>query len=724
MDKTAIYNAKKSLIDKHLGSALSSISPLLNHPAYQPLHEPIIKLREDYELMLQYMRKGYPDPQREQVYLSLLRKLDRLTNEAARIMRQVKDPHHIHHTATPPLAHSELSRRIEDHVSEIAMLSLDDNDATINSRQLYENHHRLMSQLFEHLSFSSQWHHDDQSYYEQLILSPTTDIVDSSLMVSGITLSVITHFDVYKYLTLIQVYLHASDEVLRQRALVGWALTTTRTHFLYPELSPILQSLFSDSETASQVLELQTQLFFCMNAESDTNQIARDIMPNLMKNKDFDITRHGIVEKSDDPMKDILDPEASDRAMEELEQSFQKMSEMQRNGSDIYFGGFSKMKRYPFFYTLSNWFCPFYTQHPGLEGTRNKLHGDQFLHQMMEQGPFCDSDKYSFALAMASVIDKIPDNMKSMLNEGFSFDAMGTGEMLKTPATIRLMYLQDLYRFFRLSDYHTCFFNPFGGNDGQNALIMSSDILIAFVSPENHLKFGQFLLKRGQYAALDKLLSRIGNRLSSPQVELLRGYSHLHHEEYAEAQACFLSVTAIDSNHTRALRGLARASFLLKDYPTAEQTYRHLLDLSPDNTSHALNLAFAQIKNGHAEEATPLLYKLHYEHPETTDITRILAWALLANQKIDQAIKEYARLLSGESPKAEDYLNIGYCHWIKGNITEAITSFHQCLQKASDTGHPLSLEEEFKKDSDILEANGLSRYSLLMMCDIMSREIL
>ena len=61
--------------------------------------------------------------------------------------------------------------------------------------------------------------------------------------------------------------------------------------------------------------------FFCMSAERDTDEITREIMPNLMKNKGFDITRHGIVEKEDDPMQDILDPDAAEHSMEELERS-------------------------------------------------------------------------------------------------------------------------------------------------------------------------------------------------------------------------------------------------------------------------------------------------------------------------------------------------------------------------------------------------------------------
>ena len=45
--------------------------------------------------------------------------------------------------------------------------------------------------------------------------------------------------------------------------------------------------------------------------------------------------------------------------IEALAEKMKKMMAMRDSGSDIYFGGFSHMKRFSFFYQLSNWFAPF-----------------------------------------------------------------------------------------------------------------------------------------------------------------------------------------------------------------------------------------------------------------------------------------------------------------------------------------------------------------------------
>ncbi len=721
MDKTIIYNTKKSLIAKNLGQALEHIHPLSEDRCYVSLHERIAKIRDDYHLMLDYLRQGYPDPSRSDVYLSLLRRLDRVTNEATLMMRALRDNrtgNYVSKAAQEAQPFSAIVHQMEDFVSEVALLGLSEGDEQERGKQLYQEHHTMMSSLFDRVSFSRQWHTDDREFFEQLILSPTTDSNDAALLVSAITLSSITYFDVHKYIALAHIFQGATEEPVRQRALVGWALTTTRTHALYPEVAPLVEEMTQNEETSRQLLELQTQLFFCINAERDQAEISRNIMPNLMKNKGFDITRHGIVEKEDDPMQDILDPEASDRAMEELEHSFERMSEMQRNGSDIYFGGFSQMKRYPFFYTLSNWFCPFYSAHPGLVATQEKLKGNRFLDTLMSNGPFCDSDKYSFALALATVIDKIPENMRSALNDGAALGPTMPAEQLQSPSNIRLMYLQDLYRFFRLSDFRNCFYNPFGGDDSLNALFMCNDILQHHIAENDLLRLGNFLLKRGHYVALNRLLEKsdIGE---SAKRDILAGYCQLHQGDHLEAMKQFGKALESEPTNKRALAGYGRAAMMTGHFAEAESAYSQLSLLFPENRNYALHHALSLIRNGKAAEATPLLYKLSYEHGDDAEITRVLAWCLLASLKPAHAQKEYDRLLSSGNAKAEDHLNVGYCHWVTGDISGAIGCFRQYLDLV---GNDMLIAEELSKDKDTLMANGISEYELLMMADLMKEQ--
>ena len=721
MVKNAIYQTKIALIEQNLGKALKVIQPLMNDRQYADIYERIRKIDDDYNLMLSYLRQGYSDPSKDQVYQSLLRKLDRLANEATlrtRIsgdfrLQQISD-----RTRKSSFTPDTISKHIEDYVSELALIGLNEGDTTIGTQQLHQTHHQQLSSFFEQICISGQWNSDDQTVFENLILSPTTDYVSAALLVSAITLSSITYFDLYKYKALARIYHEAEDEHVRQRALVGWALTTTRTHALYPEISPLVEELTSDETISSQLMELQTQMFFCVNAENDQDEIRRDIMPNLMKNKGFEITRHGIVEKEDDPMQDILDPEASDRSMEELERSFQRMSEMQRNGSDIYFGGFSQMKRYPFFYTLSNWFCPFYADHPGLQSSQSKIQGHHVLSALTTKGLFCDSDKYSFALALANVIDKIPESMKTALQDGAAFDSMIPEEQLQSPATIRLLYLQDLYRFFRISDFRNGFYNPFGGNNSLNALFLCNDILNGHIAERDLLRFGNFLLKRNNYPALDKLLSKAPFK-ESASLHTLKGHSLMRQGNILEALSEFKAALALSPDNKRALSGFARSSIQAGLYTEAEPVCRRLRELAPDNKSYILNHAIALLNTEKTDEASALLFKLHYEHPDDMGIGRVLAWCLLLCKKGKQAQKLYERILTTDVPQAEDYLNAGYCHWINGEKQQAIGKFKTFIQRSG--GDSDTLLSEFKKDKQALLANSISEYEMNMMSDIVNQ---
>lgn len=85
---------------------------------------------------------------------------------------------------------------------------------------------------------------------------------------------------------------------------------------------------------------------------------------------------------------------------------------------------------------------------------------NRFLNVMVEKGPFCNSDKYSFVFAFQQVINQIPQNMREMLERGEATVNELAIEELESPAYIRRTYLQDLYRFFRLFPMRATFVNP------------------------------------------------------------------------------------------------------------------------------------------------------------------------------------------------------------------------------------------------------------------------
>ena len=281
------------------------------------------------------------------------------------------------------------------------------------------------------------------------------------------------------------------------------------------------------------------------------------------------------------------------------------------------------------------------------------------------------------------------------------------------------MYLQDLYRFFRICDKRTDFYNPFGGENSQNALFYAYAIYDGALPEKDILQLGNFLLKRKQFDSLERLLECTPSLSQSPHHDFLLAHCEMSKGHYAQALRLFKSTVSALPENKRALSAMGRAAMLAEDYDQAEDCYKRLTTLAPDNNSHGLNLAIALVKNGKAQEATPLLFKLNYEAPDNPNTQRTLAWALLACKKTEQAIKEYKRLLSSGKDKAEDHLNMGYCHWANGNLKEAILSFTQFVKKGKDTSTN-TLIEEFKKDKEVLQMFGITPFEMNMMADLIN----
>ena len=408
--------------------------------------------------MADYWKRGFKDPQLPALYQSLLQRLYVL---CANISRSYAIGHNSflssiylrQHMSARDWSPQNIREELETFVSDVAILELESpQQRETKQRELYRQHQHDMNVLFDQILTSDIWTDGIATVMEDMLLSPTVDTNDQQLIISAMMLSTLEHFDMAKFRTLIHVYEKAVDERVRQRALVGWVLTLNSrlVASIYPEQIDLVHHLLEDEDHCKELVELQEQIVFCMNAEHDTQTIQREIMPDLMKNQSFRMTRNGIEETEEDPMEDILHPGEQERKLEQMEASFQRMVNMQKQGSDIYFGGFSQMKRFTFFNELSNWFMPFYPNHPDVVEVMDKTGLSRFLNVMGEKGPFCNSDKYSFVFAFQQVINQIPQNMREMLMRGEATVNELATEELESAAYIRRTYLQDLYRFFRL----------------------------------------------------------------------------------------------------------------------------------------------------------------------------------------------------------------------------------------------------------------------------------
>ena len=725
MDQQVFKNIRRHLNRGELSVAMKRILPLLESVRTPRLFERYEKINQDYQLVIEYMAKGVDDPQREEVYARLLKKADALLYNIENAVAIRDDRAFSDAFSKVNNAHIDLPRirsTLEQFVADVAMIELEPEEKQkILAENIYKNHQEFVDTVFDAIWVSDLWRQDDYEFCSQLILSPTIDANDALLLTSALTLSLLFHFDMMKSETLRKVYTDSSDVTLRQRAIVGWALTLPEYTQLYDGLTPIVKDFCEDEDNCKQLAELQMQIYFCMNAENDHMEIQRDIMPNLMKNSNLRITRFGIEEKEDDELDDILHPDAEEKAMEEVEESFKRMLDMQKSGADIYFGGFSQMKRFPFFYRISNWFAPFDLHHPEIQSSVEKVGNNALLRNLFDSGPFCDSDKYSFTLAMRSVIDKIPDNMREMLD---STDALGpvmAPEEINTPAYKRRMYLQDLYRFFKLADARHAFRDPFAEvpRDETN---YAPELFLANKLFKNTLLTGQiqslcaFLVKRKRYAALEKMLQTYdSNDVNSL---IYQGLVAFEKHDYTQAAASYAKAMECETENKTALQGYAKSCYYAEDFTHALEAYRKLTELAPDHLPTMKKYCICLLHANQAEQAVKLLYQMDFENPGNWSVVRILAWALLVSGKNVKAQSEYKRLLESENRSTEDIFNAALCDWTTGNIPHTLSKLKQYLSRSRSQKPILA---ELLKEKEMLSNYGISVYQIIMMSDLVNK---
>ena len=724
----SFYEIYIPLIAKHnVGKALRAMKETIAEdklPGYIVARYEDVK--NDYRLMQDAMMRGLRDDKIDEVYADIMRKvygagLDVFIEEK---VKKYSSFAYARVSAQQTEAHPDAVRTVlEAYVQDMAMMAFEpENTRKAKMEKLMADHHAYMKQLFNALLVAPMWNDRRAADFADLLLSPTIDRDDALLLVSAVMLATMNVNDPYKWDMLAEVYVRATDKVLKMRALVGWVLSLPydpRGPRLFPFVQERIKAMLADKTTLKQMLDMQMQMLFCCNADADNEEIQRNIMPTLIKNTNLQMTRLGIVEKEDDPMKDIMDPNAAERDMEEMERKYRKMMDMQKQGSDIYFGGFSKMKTFPFFNDLCNWFAPFNAAHPALGAARERLAGSTFLNNLMENGPFCDSDKYSFALAIAQIMDRMPDNVKEMLNSDATLGPTVSKEEQENPAYICRSYLQSLYRFFRLYRSKRDFLNPFildelEDNDG-NALFLSYKLLACPEMEENAVALCGFLLKRKM---MRELMSMAICYKSSQNPRLVRFLAlvPMTDGKWQEAYDLFASVPE-DQHTEESLRGMAHCCMSLKRFGEAVAIYRRLLAMHPDSFSYQLNLAVCLMSsdafsscgdaascgdvasscgasscgdassceassslggkvearpNKVVEEGTKLLYKLDYEHPNNANVRRVLAWCMMLQGNFDKAIDIYTRLLSQPDAVSADRLNAAYAHWLSRDVARAV----------------------------------------------------
>ena len=231
------------------------------------------------------------------------------------------------------------------------------------------------------------------------------------------------------------------------------------------------------------------------------------------------------------------------------------------------------------------------------------------------------------------------------------------------------------------------------------------------------LELGRFLAKKKKWTELIALMEscNYGDDITAMQ---LHAWALLKDRDYQKAVRLFARTLETNPDNVISLRGLAKASIYTEDYATAATAYGKLEEINENSLAATLNYCVSLIKTGRTDESMDVLFRLLYENGEDTLVKRILAWALLTKGDHDKAWRYYTDLIECDNPKADDFLNGGYCQWIRNNIADAVELFRTYMEKCDYTITQEKLIETFNNDRNILHSNEISNTDILVMADM------
>lgn len=575
---------------------------------------------------------------------------------------------------------------LESKLSDMAMLYIDTNqtDEKLKQRQteLQGDLNEIRQIIFAAIVTSGNWSMETWRLYRDLILSPTVDAVTSLLLVSAVTLACTTVFSFQKFDLLKTVSIEAKDEELKQRALIGLLLASTRMPkgVCENEYREDLKLGFS-----KQILEVQKQLAMTLKSEMLSHEYS-DSFRDRISQKMIGALKHTIAEHADDDLKDLLaddvignedgdDAEAGNVSMSDdgkridIEMAEDvDAQEMMEKGMDILLGQFSKLSDNPFFEEISNWFLPFDENQPILAeaaAVDTKNDTDRMFTTTADRS--CAADAYALAVLMLKHPDDIPevpemskhdddefeDDEEQEDEETFEGDSEGGDEQddeqddeaeddsEDDPETeirmIRTRYLRNLLRFYRFYFNRDEFFNVFEDDKDE---LPGYAVLAAPVF--RHPCFDSYRLAAARYATRLEVPTMVGALLNDMEANdlethYMKGWAFMKRKGEKNLMVAvihFKKMLEIQPGMKKAYLMLADCYHDLNMLEPYLEVYDELAkkgdslsdDFKKELKIQKMNMLF---KAKRYEDAIELGYDLEYHYPDLELVSAILTYCLL-----------------------------------------------------------------------------------------------
>ena len=338
----------------------------------------------------------------------------------------------------------EVKPTLEKFVSREAMLFLNHDlskeEQDQASARLYLEWEEYREKIFDRFVTAGYWNDEERAVVKDTILSPTVDSLTSQLLVSAITLSAATVFDMGKFTLLYDIYRLADDDEVKVRALLGWLLVSTNCgcYEQHPDFRSFAEQLTedckNDPDLLAEIIKAQKMLAVTVFSEQKSIDYTNDIMSSLSKRFLGDLKdKVADLLEADEDMRNIFEIDEDEETSEESPirsvdintdedgidnldadiESPLSMDEMMDKGIDILLPQFKMLRDQTEFFThLYNWFMPFYLKNPHITEALGFVDEKRkFCKAFCSTARSCPADAYSLANLIVSHPNEIPENI-------------------------------------------------------------------------------------------------------------------------------------------------------------------------------------------------------------------------------------------------------------------------------------------------------------------------
>jgi hypothetical protein len=455
---------------RRVKDALDVLHGMVSESGFSDFFIQLEHLEHTYEQMLNYMLEGIQDPERDKVYDKLLTSILELADRVKDLLMEKQSGWHTYILKRELDRKQELTgKKVIETIDDLSFKQeldeiIDENRTSPGASE--ERRKNLSLEIFRHLWLSNRYNEAENSLSAAILSCRDFVWYEKALFISGILLSGLRYWDEEKVHRLID-FAGEEEQEVSARAIVAVVILLymydDRAEF-YPNIIHRLSLLKEDLKLEQNFEKIALQLIRTRDTLEIGRKLQEDLMPEMAKLRPkledklkMDDIRDELLEEGRNPDWQSMFSESDD-----LYRKVDEFMKLQMEGADVYMTTFAHLKQFPFFNELTNWLIPFHKENSDLSeiySSRSELFDPDIFVDGLKKTPFlCNSDKYSFIFNLKF----LPEEQKKMLSNAFLMELEGLQDMIAdekitsgdfTTRTVFIQYIQDLYRFFKISPF-------------------------------------------------------------------------------------------------------------------------------------------------------------------------------------------------------------------------------------------------------------------------------